>query len=81
MNDILTITTIYIGVKFIYLEKGSKKNNSTPLLVVEKPSMKNPCIRKIFLHLDGILYINCYYYNYVMHVQLVKTVISREHTS
>ena len=35
---------------------------------------------RTILHLDGVLYNNCFFYNCVMHVLLVETVISWEQT-
>ena len=40
----------------------------TSPVVVEEPPYK-----KIILHLDRVLYNNCFYYICVMHVQLVET--------
>ena len=53
--------------KFIYLKKlGQLKIILTSPVVVEEPRIRNT-----ILHLDGVLYNNCFYYNCVMHVKLV----------
>ena len=68
----------HLHCRKVYFSKktGLIKIISTSLvhtcIVVEEPR-----IRKTLLHLDGVLYNNCFYYNCVMHVPLVETVLPR----